>query len=192
MAYCTVGELRAYLGAQSTADDALLSALIDRAQAMIDRYTGRRFEASTDTVRYFDSLRDVRGRVLCFDKDICAITTITNGDGATIASTQYVTAPRNDTPYYAIQLLYSADVSWEGQADGDNENAIAVTGKWAYSATAPADVKQACIRWAAYLYRQKDAQVFDTTAMPAEGVIIAPAGVPVDVKAILEPYRKAV
>jgi hypothetical protein len=43
---------------------------------------------------------------------------------------------------------------------------------------------------AAYYYQQKDAQVFDTVAIPDAGVITIPSGIPADVKLILAPYRK--
>jgi hypothetical protein len=45
---------------------------------------------------------------------------------------------------------------------------------------------------AGYYYRQKDAGVFDTTAIPDMGVIQVPQGIPRDVQLILNPYRKAV
>ena len=66
-------------------------------------------------------------------------------------------------------------------------DSISIIGKWAYSTTAPADVKQACIRLASYMYRQKDAQMYDVTAIEA-GVVIRPFGMPPDIKAILKPY----
>ena len=53
MAYATLAELRTYLGiaAGDTADDALLTALIARAQKEIDGYCGWSFEASGSTKR---------------------------------------------------------------------------------------------------------------------------------------------
>ena len=40
---------------------------------------------------------------------------------------------------------------------------------------APDDIKQACVRLTAYLYRQRDSQVFDVTAIPDAGVITSVA-----------------
>ncbi len=65
-----------------------------------------------------------------------------------------------------------------------------MTGKWAYSTTPPDDIEHACTRLAAYMYRQKDAQTFDTTAIPDAGVILVPQGIPKDVKMILDHYKK--
>ena len=43
---------------------------------------------------------------------------------------------------------------------------------------------------ASYFYRQKDAQVFDVTATPELGTITVPAGIPADVRILLDPYRR--
>ena len=74
----------------------------------------------------------------------------------------------------------------------DPEGGITVTGKWAYSLTPPEAIKQATIRLAAYLYKQRDAQVFDITAQPEIGVITVPKGLPADVKQILDGFRRVV
>jgi uncharacterized phage protein (predicted DNA packaging) len=195
MAYATPALLKQYLGVDGSGDDVLLTSLIARAQSAIDHYTGRTFEASADTTRKFTVGVDTDGRMLYFDEDCAAITTVkTNADdgsgGTTIASTEYVTHPRNRTPYHAIDLLSSSSNSWTYTTDP--EAGITVAGKWAYSTTAPDDIVHACIRLAGYYYRQKDAGVFDTTAIPDMGVIQVPQGIPRDVQLILNPYRKAV
>ena len=49
MAYASLVDLTTYLGIdESTADDGLLSQLLARAQAAIDTYTRRTFEATAD------------------------------------------------------------------------------------------------------------------------------------------------
>ena len=102
MAYASLVDLTTYLGIdESTADDGLLSQLLARAQAAIDTYTRRTFEATADVTRWH-TLGSVWGRQLQFDGDICAITSITNGDGATVAASEYHTLPFNRTPYYAV------------------------------------------------------------------------------------------
>lgn len=187
MAYTNTAAVKAYLGETGSDDDDLLDALVEAAQAWVDNHTGRTFEASADATRYLDCTAPVvDGRRLWLDRDLCAITSITNGDGVAVASTEYVTQPRNETPYYAIDLLSSKSVYWT--FTDDVENAIAIVGRWAYSTTAPNAVAQAAKRLAAYLYRQKDAQVFDVTAMPEAGVIQVPQGMPRDVKLMLAPY----
>jgi len=192
MAYTSNVELKNYLDISGAGDDALFDLLIESAQAVIDRYTGRTYEAATDATRYFTVGVDTDGNMLYLDEDLAEITTIkTDADATspvTLDTTEYVTHPRNRTPYHAIQLLSSSDNAWT--YSDDPENGIEITGKWAWSTSAPDDIVQACIRLAAYFYRQKDAGVFDTTAIPDAGIIQIPQGIPRDVQLILNPYRR--
>jgi len=116
---------------------------------------------------------------------LCAITTVTNGDGVVVAAGERTTIPRNSTPYYGIRLLSDSGVTWT--YDDEWMDAISVTGRWAWSTTAPDDIAQACARLAAFLYKQRDAQLFDVTAIEA-GTVLTPVGIPVDVKVTLLPY----
>lgn len=160
MAYATTADVKTYLGISATTDDALLTALIAEAQEMIDRAAGQTFEASTNTTRYFDAIKDVDGLTLVLDKPLASINSVTNGDGVAVTSGQYVTEPRNDTPYWAIRLKNSAGVSWT--YGDDPENAIQVSGKWAYSTSAPQAVARLCISAAAALYRLRENPVAET------------------------------
>ena len=192
MAYCTVADVKQYLGNTTTDDDTLLGELIPRAQKAIETHTHRVFEATSDTTRVFDADCDTDDRLLYLDEDIVSITTVTNGDGTTVTSSQYVTYPRNRTPYYAVELKLSPGIIWEYDSSSDPEGAISVTGKWAYSESPPDDIVHACIRLVGYYYRQKDSQVYDTTATPELGTITVPMGLPKDVKTIVRPYVKVV
>lgn len=190
MAYATTADVKAYLNIGTTTDDALLAALIARAQALVDGFCERTFEASADTTRSFDAVADVDGRRLYLDADLCSIHSVTNGDGTTVASTHYVTEPRNATPYYAITLKGSSGVAWT--YDDDPENAIAVSGKWAYSSTPPADISQATVRLTAWLYRQRDNSADIDRALIAGDVTILPLRLPQDVQAMLARYKRLV
>lgn len=186
--YANATDLKTYLNIDEATDDSLLDTLLAAAQQAIDSYCARVFEKSTDETRYFDAYRDVEGRTLYLDRDLCSITTITNGDGVEVAANEYVTEPRNGAPYDRIRLLSSSSKSWTYITDP--ENAISIVGRWAYATSAPDDISHACVRLAAYYYRQRDAQVFDTTATPELGVITIPQGMPADVKILLDPYRR--
>lgn len=193
MAYAdTDSDLKPYLdiAADNSDDDTLLASLLANAQAMIDSYCRQTFEASGDTIRYFDAVRDVNGRCLYLDYPLCAITTVTNGDGNTVSSGEYVKEPRNTTPWYVLTLKSSSSVSWTWSTTP--ENAISITGKWAYSATAPADIKQATVRLAAYLYRQRDNAIDLDRAVQTPSGTILPADLPKDLKTLLAPYRRLV
>lgn len=195
MAYTTAATVKTYLGTTSAADDTLLLSLIARAQSIIDVYTGRTFEHSTvGAARYFEVGVDTAGRVLLLNDEIAKIDeVVTDADGSgatTVSSTEYITIPRNKAPYHGIKLLSSTTKSWTYTSN--RENGVTVTGKWAYSTSAPDDIVHACVRLTAYLYRQKDSQVFDVTAIPDAGVITVPQGIPADVKVILSPYRRVI
>ena len=190
MAYCGVDELKEYLGVTGATDDAMLLTLLAAAQRTIDSYCARTFEATADTVRTFDSQRDVDGYTLTVDSDLCAITSIVNGDGTTISNSHYVTEPRNETPYYAIRLKASAGKVWTSTVAGDSENAITVTGKWAYSTSAPSDIAHVCKRLASYIYRQKDNAGDLDRAVIAGNSTILPAQIPSDIRLMLTPYKR--
>lgn len=186
MTYASLHDLTTYLGIDDSAtDDGLLTQLLARAQAVIDAHTRRTFEATADSTRYH-TLDAVWGRQLIFDGDLCAVTSIVNGDGATVAASEYHTLPRNRTPYYSVELWPDSVTAWDADRDGQ----IAVTGRWAYSVTAPADIVQAAIRMAAWFYRQKD-NTGNDQAMIAGTVTILPARLPADVAELLKPYRRA-
>ncbi len=190
MAYASLTELKLYRGipTSTTADDAILSACLTRAQAQVDTYCDRTFEAAATSTRHFDAVRDVSDdrRTLYLDDDLAEITTITNGTANAV--TKYVTVPVNHGPYSEIRLKLSAGELFTYSSDP--ESAISVRGKWAYSTSAPADVVQATIRLAAYMYAQKDASVFDVTAYPDAGVMTVPQGIPRDVREILDRYSR--
>lgn len=193
--YCTLTELKTYQAVAGDDDDALLTLLLNSAKALIDRHCGRTFEASADATRYFTVGVDTDGRTLYLDRDLCQITSIvTNADaddgGTTLTTADYTTRPRNETPYHAVVLRASSDAVWE--YTDDPEEGIAVTGRWAWAVTAPDDIVQACRRTAAWLYRQKDAQVFDVTAQVATGAVTIRQELPRDVRDMLEPYVRRV
>ena len=181
--YATLNDLKQYKGVGTTTDDALLSSCIARAQAYIENQCARTFEAATAT-RYY-RWTDLEGDTLYLDRDLLAVTTLTNGTAVVLGSTTYVLEPRNSTPYKRVRL--KSNYYWEFT---DDDSEISVLGTWGFSTVAPADIVQATIRLAAYYYVQKDAQIFDTTASPELGVITVPQGIPRDVLKILEARRK--
>lgn len=190
MAYATLQQLRDYLKiptAQTGDDTTLLTPSITRAQSIIERVTSKVYEASTDTTKRFDAVRDVYERTLFFDNSwIAAITSVTNGDGTTISASSYVTEPRNTGPWFGLTMKTSSDAVWT--FDDDPEDAIVVVGKWAYATSAPDYIVQATVRLAAYLYRQKDNATGDADRplLTGDGVTIMPQALPADVLRLIE------
>jgi hypothetical protein len=188
MAYTTAAAVKTYLGITGSGDDTLITGLIAAAKVSIDRYCNRTFEVSVDSTKYYDAIGEhIRGNTLYLDDEIASITTVTNGDGVEVTSGQYTTLPRNETPYTAIRLLSNSGIVWTYSTEW--MDAIEITGKWAYSTTASDGIAQACVRLASFMYRQKDAQLMDVTAIEA-GVVLAPVGIPADVRTILNTYRR--
>lgn len=198
MAYTTYTDAKLYLKipVATTTDDTLLTTLIARAQAAIDSFCRQTFEASADTTRYFDPTRDTAPapggyaglihddtRMLVLDAPLAQITTVTNGDSTAVASSKYITEPRNTTPWHALILKSNAGISWTYTTAP--ENSIAIVGRWAYSITAPADIVHATIRLAAYLYRQRGNAADLDRAMAMGDAMLFPAELPRDIQAFL-------
>lgn len=183
--YTTWAAVKTYLDISSSGDDTLGAALVTRASAMIDRYCRRVFTAASAT-RLFDVPEK---ETLFLDEDLVSVTTLTNGDGTAIASTQYVLLPKNITPKYGIRLRETASVGWLRSSTTGEYQAISVAGSWGYAASPPDDVVQAAVRLTAWIYRQRDAP-FGQTARPEIGVIETPLSMPPDVVRILAPFVK--
>ena len=193
MAYCTLAELTTYLGVSDSDDDALLGPIIDRATAIIDMRCKRTLVATSTSTRNFTVGRDTVGPHLYFN-DMCAsITQVLNGDSSNteVTSAQYVTKPSNVGPFYGIKILRSASKVW--QYTTDPEDAIAVTGNWAWFATLPDEVKHFCIRLSAFLYRQKDSNLdMDRPILTDAGVTLLPAGLNQDLTLLVKAYGRKI
>ena len=190
MAYCTLAQVKLNLAIPDTTtdDDDLLSAEIIRCQADIDAETYRTFEAAADSTRYFDAIADVDGADLILDADLCAITSVTNGDSTTVTSSQYVTTPRNGTPYRKLSIRSDAGIAWTYSTY--HEGSIAIVGKWAYSETVPADIEQMCIRLVVWRYRQRENRAGDEDrTIIAGNATILPSTMPADIRHKLQTMR---
>lgn len=190
MAYVTLADLKEELGVTGTSDDGQLRNKINDAQRYIDGQTNRTFEAVTKTRYYGSGILDYfDSSIIHIDDDLLSITTLLNGDAnaTEIVAASYWLLDRNaGPPYHGIKLTDTSGVSWEWAVDGW----ISIAGTWGYATNTPDDIRRATIRLAAYYYRNKDSQVFDVTAMPEQGVITIPKGVPADVTRIIRRYKR--
>lgn len=189
--YASLVEFKAYAGVTDSSVDALLFDFLNRATRIIDSHCRRRFVAAADSTRRFHALRDVRGLKLRLDQDLASVTSIVNGNGQTVTAAQYVLLPTNAAgdgkPYYAIQLKATAGIAWEW--NDDPEEAIAVTGRWAYCVTPPDDIVQACVRLAHYLDKQKNsAGDLDRPVFLGGSTTLLPSRLPRDIEDMLSPY----
>lgn len=200
MAYTDLVSVKAELkiSTATTTDDTLLNGYITLAQRIIEAPrpfgTSRLFEVASDSTKYFDApwhvdSNDFDSPAYVLDLrnlDLCAVTSVTNGDGVLIPAAAYVTAPRDRTPYYAIRLKRAAGYIWTWSGDSP-EGTIAIVGKWGYSTAAPADIARCALRIACWCYRSRDNAGFDVDIKTEEGIILG-ARMPRDIRDIIEAY----
>lgn len=132
--YATLAEYKAFATSRGqtatsdNADDGVIEDLLTSSSRLIDQTTRRRFYPRYETRSY--DIPDER-RLFLHD-DLLAITTLTNGDDTTLASTEYVLEDYNYSPHYAIKLRDSSSYSWESDSNSSGEKVIDVTGLWGY------------------------------------------------------------
>lgn len=176
----------------SPLDSDLLAAISTRASAIIDAHCGRVFTPSTDltaSARLFDPDENVAGRVLYLDRDLAEVTSVVNGDGTTVAASDYVLLPQSSTdpPFYAIKLKASSNLTWT--YDSDPEQSVVVTATWTYGLAVPDVIKHATTRLSQWLYKQRSTDsVSDQPLVTATGLTIMPAKLPADVVSMLGPF----
>jgi hypothetical protein len=187
--YCTLAEFLAYLkeSGVDTADDAVAEQIIGAASRFIDREAGRTFFPRTET-RKFDTPTD---RELKLDDDLISITTLTNGDGAVIAASEYVLWPANVSPKRAIRLKAGSTVNWELDSNSNREQVISVAGSWGYFAAVPDDIKLNCLEIAREAYHRRSGQTAEAAArLTQSGLVIEPADVPSQVLRNIRSYAR--
>lgn len=201
MAYATTAQLKTYMGITASSDDALLGDCITRAQAVINTYCGRVFEAAADSTRYYTPINDrassgfgIAGDLeddytMGLNYDIISVTSITNGDGSNVPLSAIVILPLNFTPGYAIRIKQASGYYWT--YTGTPEGSVSIVGRWGYSLTAPANIVQATVRLASQLYRQRDGSPDLTDVIiSADGSQIVNGAMRSDVRQLLNPYKR--
>ena len=162
--YVTIAEVKAALPADNwatagTTYDARLTTLCTAASRLIDRNTLKSvgyFYVSADDTRYFDA--PTEGLTLYCDELAAAPTSVSVTDTGSVtsytalASTDYIVGPYNalaqGKPYTWIKLdiVNGQYATWYGFEKG-----VKVVGKFGYSTSVPADVKQVAleqvVRW---------------------------------------------
>lgn len=156
---------------------------LDQAQAEIEAQTGKRFEAATQT-RYYqrcDVVWDNPKRLL-LDAWLLTVTTLTNGDGATINASDYWLTPRSGPPYSEIELKSTA--AWAWGTDGE----ITIVGTWGFMAAANAQVKRVTMRLAEFFWQKRSTT--GESQVIGEGQIVVAAQYPKDVQDFIVSQRR--
>lgn len=196
--YCTLEEAKAEAAVESidATDDTVLERCIEDASRAVDVYTGRQFFAAS-AARYVDTPTD-GDRMIWLGDDWLTITSITNGDGSTIAASTVDLWPVNAVSHCAMRLKNSANTSWSGTSGGDYLGAIQIGGSTGYvnrtatdprSAVIVSNTKRACIVTALALYRKRMGIGVEAVTVTAAGVVLTPQGLPRDAVQLIEGYR---
>lgn len=195
--YATLAQFKSLKTITSTdaTDDTLIEELITRASRACDGLTGQWFYGATQT-RLFDV---PEYRELKLDAPLLTVTTLTNGDGTVIASTEYNLWPINGPSHRSLKLKELSTTWWQPSTIYGREAVISVAGSWGYVsrvATDPESVAiitgtetatlQIALNW--YLERKGNAQ--GQVQVTAAGVVITPYGaIPKTAWELLMPYR---
>lgn len=185
MAYCDAREIESRLDITGSSYTFDLSELADVASDWIDKHChvpSGGYYVTEDSTRYFDHCA-VSGRELTFDIPLLTVTSVTNGDGATVSSGHYRLMPRNGQRYNGITLL--SNYNWQ-MSDVDDE--ITIVGKWGYSLTTPTPVKEAALMLAGWIFKRYQAALQDNIVNQDLGQIVYGAAMPKQVCALLAPF----
>ena len=220
--YCTLAELKAWLDITDTADDTQLEKVIEAASRWIDRQAGRRFFSTSDfRTRYYtadnphylyiddvivagSSVTPVGGGDIIYSEtpQINKLETDDNADGThetEWTSSDYIPMPVNRGDALVSEVLSPVTSLEVNRNTGDYlfpvgvQNGVKVTAKFGYSASAPSDIKQACLMLSARLWKRKDS-IFGIAGVADLGVqaVQVQFKKDPDIMALITPFRKVV
>lgn len=128
--YCSLVEARAAATATTTGADATLKRHVRSASRWIERICGGGGIIRTFIPVIATKLFDYQyPRLLNLRDDLLAVTVLTNGDGATMSSSEYFLYPANMTPKRWIE---PSDDNDPFCYDGTKQQALSVAGKWGF------------------------------------------------------------
>jgi len=159
MAYVTVTEYKAWLNAlliqrnqtaPSVAAESEYEVFLDEATALIESETKRKFTATTET-RYYNKKAQDRGNLLViFTPDLLTVTGVVNGDGKTLAESDYWAYPRNGARKFGVEIRPSSSVAWQFTPEY-----VAVTGTWGVMVEPDNYIKRLTMRVAWYIQQSR-------------------------------------
>lgn len=217
--YATVGELRSYVRAGDSADDAQLALAIATASREIDRACNRQFgQVPAPTARYYPQPRWDRRRLrwvveiddLMTTTGLAVAYDSTGDETWATAVTAYLLRPVNAAadglPWTQLTLDSSAFGTTPGLTILDlidaqaglpplslfapREDAVRVTARWGWAGV-PDAIRQACLLQASRLLARRDSP-FGVAGSPEVGSELRLlAKLDADVAVTLRPYRRA-
>jgi hypothetical protein len=172
---------------QNLDDDSIAETIIESVSRDIDNLTGRQFFVSTGTY-YFDQTDD---REIFLDVDVLAVQSVINGDGRTVASSEYNLYPRNSNPKYSIKLKENSSVSWLSDSDGNTEGVIQITMVVGYANSVPTEIEDACLIMVKAEYNRRLGQNDSSNVIVTpNGTMLPSDGISKDALRKLQRYMK--
>ncbi len=194
MTYPTSANCKTYIGASGAGDDTLIGWLLDGVIAWVEAWCGHDFVAqAAQTVKVMPEYPNILGRsrkkLLIRDFDLMAVTSVTNGDGVSVASGDYTLLPLSGPPYFMIELTPGSGKYWWRGWDG--EGVVTIVGTTGQSTACPADVFQAILMLVAHFYRGRSSGAGGPlTTATRQGMVIEADKVPKTVLDLLANHRR--
>ena len=184
--YCSLNDLKTYLGITGSTDDARLELAIEAASRAIDGECSRRFYASSLIIY---PIADRADSVMLPD-DLLTITELATDDTGTRVYTAWAGSDYELEPETApYRTIWVAPGSSKAFAPGERRR-VKVTGTWGYCALAsvPDAIERAALLLATRYFKRKDAP-FGVLGTPELGFMRVTARDP-EIRALLNPYRR--
>jgi len=189
MTYPTTTDLKAWLSIDGAGEDTELGKVVNGVIGFVERYTGRVFVAAAGT-RTFEAdapyvNRDRRRLNLL--ADLVSVTTLTNGDGNVLSSSDYTLYPQYGPPYYEIQLDRRGVKVFQ-----DSVQAISLLGSWGFSSSCPAAVFEMILELCQFDYQalHSGSGGVNLIASRQTGLVVAPDAFPPRLREMLDQWRR--
>lgn len=189
MTYASLTQVKASLRITDTVDDTTIQLALNSVDEMINSYCGRTFgTAGTATTRFYAA---AKGDVIEVD-DLITIGTVSwSTDGATWTdTTDYQAEPLNqytDGMTWPITRLRAINnFQWRVR---DGIQTVKVAGTFGFGSI-PASITQAAVLQTARIFRRADSPLGVAGWDSAMGAVQVRPGLDVDVRQLVDPYRK--
>lgn len=118
----------------AASDASLLAKLVTSTQMIDNELNGMWFMPRSET-QYFDVPEEGDGLSLSLKMPLLETVSVTNGDGSTLTSDDYVLLPPEGPPYDTIRIRANSSRAWTASVSGDTVRAIQINGVWSGTMT---------------------------------------------------------
>ena len=196
MSYPALANLKTFVNTSSESEDGVLQICLDAAIDFVEKYTGHSFEESDSVTikvipEYPYILGPHRRKLLINEYDIQSVSGITNGDGESIAASDYRLLPVDGPPYFMIELAADSGLYWFSGWDRIGTVDIVCTTGYCADTGTPGDIYAAIIQLAVHLYRARSSGGGGHVRTATRGgLVIEPSDIPDSVRVVLDSYRR--